>query len=478
MDQKKLELDFLISALHKGTIHSTEDILLWLRKKNEETKSEIKEIPISELKQWAFSTNSEKICHKSEKFFSIEGIRVKTNWGLVHEWDQPIINQPEMGFLGIITKAIDGVLHFLMQAKIEPGNINIVQLSPTLQATRSNYTQVHKGKQPQYLEYFNGIKKVDICLDQLQSEQGARFLKKRNRNIIVKVGNDEDIPVYENFIWMTLRQIKELMRYDNTVNMDSRTVISAIPFGAYSTQNLRLLEAIGSLTRKESANNISLLYSVLSNDNAVNNTTEIIKWITARKFSCELEVSGITLNNMQHWFYDGNVIKHETGKYFSIIGVDVKIENREVVQWDQPMVRPAQEGILAFLIKKINGVFHFLVQVKVEPGNFDLLELAPTVQCMTGNYRIGFNEYSVPFINDVLSATGERIWFSSQQSEEGGRFFKEQNLNMIVEADTNFPERIPENFCWMTLNQLISFSSFNNYLNVGARSLLAAVSFY
>ena len=64
-----------------------------------------------------------------------------------------------------------------MQAKIEPGNINYVQLSPTLQATKSNYQKVHKGKNPTHLEYFLAEDK-NIILDQLQSEQGARFLKK------------------------------------------------------------------------------------------------------------------------------------------------------------------------------------------------------------------------------------------------------------------------------------------------------------
>ena len=90
-----------------------------------------------------------------------------------------------------------------MQAKIEPGNINLVQLSPTLQATRSNYTCVHKGKKPLYLDYFTGEKNVYVLVDQLQSEQGARFLHKRNRNIIVEVPENEDLEVYNNFIWVS-----------------------------------------------------------------------------------------------------------------------------------------------------------------------------------------------------------------------------------------------------------------------------------
>ena len=115
------------------------------------------------------------IKHKTNKFFTIEGINVKTNWGNVYEWEQPIINQPEIGYLGIITKEINGILYFLLQAKVEPGNVNNVQLSPTLQATKSNYTQIHKGAKPRYLEYFQNARKNEILLDQLQSEQGSRF---------------------------------------------------------------------------------------------------------------------------------------------------------------------------------------------------------------------------------------------------------------------------------------------------------------
>jgi oxidase EvaA len=120
---------------------------------------------------------------------------------------------------------------------------------------------------------------------------------------------------------------------------------------------------------------------------------------------------------------------------------------------------------------------HFLVQAKIEAGNFDILELAPTVQCLTGNYRKGQNEYEVPFIQEVLEAPPEKVLYRTMQSEEGGRFYNEQNLNMLVEARQDFPDEVPENFCWMTLNQLYTFIRFNNYLNIQARSLLAAVSF-
>lgn len=470
------QIDFLVSSLHHGSYISTADILDWMKQQNNEVKSEINQIPLSKLNGWNYS--DDRIHHQSGKFFSIDGIHIKTNYRNIPEWDQPIINQPEIGFLGFIVKKFKGVFHFLMQAKIEPGNLNLVQLSPTLQATRSNYTRVHKGVVPKYLEYFNGEKKVTVLVDQLQSEQGARFFQKRNRNIIVEIPENENIEMQENFIWVTLGQIKELLRYPNIVNMDSRTVISCINFGNYSESTLRLLAVFQNQSNLMTSKSESFLYSVLNTTNYLHDLQDIIQWITALKFKYELEVSKIGISKMAHWIYDGSIIHHEDNKYFSVIGVNVQIGNREVVTWDQPMLRSAQEGLMGFLVKKIKGIYHFLVQAKLEPGNFDIVEMAPTVQCLTGNYRTGLNEYTIPYLEYFMEAKPENIWYSTYQSEEGGRFFQEQNLNMIVEVGDEFPVKVEENYCWMTLNQLLSFVTYNNYLNIAARSLLSAINFY
>lgn len=470
------QLDFLVSALSHGSFISTHDILAWMKKQNDEVVSNIKQVPISELKGWSY--RDDRIRHDSGKFFSIDGIRINTNYRNTPEWDQPIINQPEIGFLGFIVKKFKGVMHFLMQAKIEPGNLNVVQLSPTLQATRSNYTRVHGGKSPTYLEYFNGEKNVTVLVDQLQSEQGARFLHKRNRNIIVEVDEDEELEVRTGFIWVSLGQIKELLRYPNIVNMDSRTVVSCIKFGSYSEHSLKLLDVVKNMAGIDSTKPDSFLYSVLSAENHLHDLQDIIQWITSLKFKYELEVKQIGISQMHRWIYDGNTIRHEEGKYFDVMGVRVQIGNREVVSWDQPMVRSAQEGLMGFIVKKINGIYHFLVQAKLESGNFDIVEMAPTVQCLTGNYRKGKNEYTIPYLEQVLNAPKESIWYSSYQSEEGGRFYQEQNLNMIVEVGDDFPIEVEENYCWMTLNQMLAFVTYNNYLNIAARSLLSAISFY
>lgn len=458
--------DFLQSALSvHNPFNSTGQVIEWLREQNIKIKVDVNQVKFSDLKGWHFDENR-NLRHDTGRFFSIEGIDVTTNWGKVTNWKQPIINQPEVGYLGIITKKIDGMLYFLLQAKVEPGNVNNVQLSPTIQATKSNYTQAHGGAKPLYLEYFQGATKEQILLDQLQSEQGARFLRKRNRNIIIQV-QDDNLPMYDNFIWLTLGQIKQLARIDNLVNMDTRTVISGIPLFSHVEDFL----VLSGKTSFES----EMLQSCLTRKNSLYSKTQILSWITSLKCQYELGVKRIDMKDVNDWVIEDNSIHHKENKFFNVIAAEVAISNREVKTWYQPLIQPVQQGLVAFICKKIKGVHHFLVQAKVESGNFDVVEMAPTVQCLTGSYHDTKNE--LPFLRDILDATPEQIKIDTLQSEEGGRFWREQNRNVIIEVGDEFPVEVPSNYIWMTLNQLITFLEFNNYLNIQARSLVSLVSF-
>ena len=470
--ERRFNKKFLKSLLDKeNALVSTDEALKWIRTQNEIIGVEVDQISFSELKNWNLDDVS--LSHNSGKFFSIDGIEVSTNFGLKKKWKQPIINQPEIGYLGFITKEIQGVLHFLMQAKVEPGNINYVQLSPTLQATKSNYLRVHQGKSPAYLEYFQKANRKNILLDQLQSEQGGRFLKKRNRNIIITV--DDDIDALDNFIWLTLAQIKELMLLDNIVNMDTRTVISGIPLADFNYNSLNLLNSFSQISLNSFTD--GLLKSSAYDIKGKNSLNDIILFITNHKCNYDLQISKIPLNSLEEWVIEDSKIHHIDEKYFEIIAANIKISNREVVDWTQPMVKPVEDGICAFICKNINGVLHFLVQAKLECGNFDIIELAPTVQSLTGNYNNAHSIKTLPYLNYVINARNDQIIFDTFQSEEGGRFFREQNRNMIVFAEDNFSEEIPDNFIWMTYSQLQTFIKHNNYINIQARSLMAALSF-
>ena len=475
-------IDFLISSLTEhNPFNSTDEIAQWLSDMNNVEYFYVKTLPLADLRKWYFDRWTGNLSHESGGFFSICGLKVQTNIGPVKKWTQPIIYQPEIGILGIVTKRIDGILYLLMQAKPEPGNINTFQLSPTVQATRSNYTQVHGGKPIPYLEYFLDKGDVQILVDQLQSEQGARFYRKRNRNIIVRMPDDEDIKLGPNFRWVTLGQLKQLMLLDNMVNMDTRSVVSNIEYDPdvkNSSDSIHIgdlrsaLENSPLVTKPLSALGLKMIVSAHGNTYSFHTMRELLCQLSREKFKCELNARLIPLNEVRDWRRTLSEISHVDKKYFSVIGVRVEADNREVPTWDQPIVKQVDPGIVGFIIREFDSIVHFLVQLKMESGNMDLLEMAPTVQCVTGSYQ---SDHEPPFVCDMVNAKGDNVVFDTLQSEEGGRFYHEENRNMLWMVDESFPAEESSRYFWMSKKQINHFLRFNNFLNVESRSLLAII---
>jgi len=468
---------FLLSALTEhNRFQSLEAFKNWFARKKQENHFLVEQIPFSSLQQWYFEKETQNLKHASGRFFTIEGIRIHTNFGPTPCWEQPIINQPEIGILGIITRKFDGVPYFLMQAKMEPGNVNILQLSPTVQATKSNFTQVHGGRLPPYLEYFLDRKKSHYLVDQLQTEQGGRFLRKRNRNMIVEV--DRDIDILDDFCWLTLGQIKTLLKEDNFVNMDARTVLSCVPLpgcDVFREQSINDIMCELNLNRLDDFSR-SLMDSLCCHDERARSTTEeIISWFTELKTKYYIAVERIPLKDVKQWKRTEMEICHEEYPLFSVIAVSVEAGTREVFSWTQPLLKEPQQGLLGFIAKKIDGILHLLMQAKVEPGNIDGIEIAPTVSCSAVEFKRR-QGYSVPFLDYFLTASTQQIRCSTVQSEEGGRFFHFLNRNMVIELDETDAVDIPENYFWMTLQQVMEFLK-HGYMNIDARTLLAGIGF-
>jgi oxidase EvaA len=348
-----------------------------------------------------------------------------------------------------------------MQAKMEPGNINELQISPTLQATKSNFTREHKGNPPQYLDYFIYKDKYKVLVDQLQTEQSGRFFKKRNRNIIIEV--QENIDLKDGFIWLSLGQIHTLMKIDNLINMDSRSVLSTLN---YST-DIDLLSFTS--TFPNDSIGFYLLKSLKSETSDLHNNDKILSWINDQKNSLNLYSKTSDLINLKDWkLKDGKITNIET-EYFEILGVKVNATNREVSTWCQPMIGDINKGLVGFIIKIINNKLYFLVQARVEPGSFDIVDLAPTVM---GSY---FNYNKQKFADNLLNINNQII-FDTNLSEEGGRFFKFQNRYMIVIDNSIDHENIPSNYIFLTYNQILYFSKYS-FFNIESRTLMSCIDF-
>lgn len=444
------------SNTKENRFSNIKEFISWFDGRRQTGHFSVSQIPFALMKQWYSEVKTQNLVHASGKFFKVEGIRVSTNFGSVKEWDQPIINQPEIGILGIITRIFDGERYFLMQAKKEPGNVNVVQLSPSVQATKSNYTGVHKGKLPMYLEYFLGDTKARILVDQLLTEQGGRFLRKRNRNMIIEV--NEDIPPHEGFCWLALKEIKELIKVDNLVNMDARSVLSCTPL---------IQETVSELAKDD--------LGTLFEKNKVNSSmSEIAKWFNKQKTAYRLRIDQVALRDVNLWIRTDSEISHESKQFFSVIAVSVEAEGREIFHWSQPMFKDESLGLIGFITKKINGILHLLVQAKVEPGNRNIIEMAPTVSCSNVAFRSKQSDQP-DFLDIFMNASSGKIIYSAIQSEEGGRFYHFQNKNMVIEVDESTSFEIPPNYTWMTLGQIMEFLKLG-YLNIETRSLISCIS--
>ncbi len=424
------------------------DFHAWLAQRHRVNDFAVERTALEAMADWHVDTATGDIAHRSGKFFAVRGLRVHTDQQGTASWSQPIIVQPEIGILGILVKKFDGRPHCLMQAKMEPGNVNLLQLSPTVQATRSNYTRVHHGGAVPYLEHFVAPQRGRVVFDALQSEQGSWFLGKRNRNMIVEVSGD--VPVHDDFCWLDLDQIADLLTVPNLVNMDSRTVLSGMPF-------LRP-ERDGPSPRR-----------------ALHTFEALLSWFTEMKAKRSLSQRTVPLATVAHWRYADGEIRHDSGRYFSIVGVNVRASSREVAKWSQPMLKPAGRGVIGFLGRRIDGVFHVLVQAKTEAGTHDLVELAPTVSCAPVNYAHLPPARRPRYLDELQGASADRTLVDVVHSEEGGRFLHAENRYLVVDVGEDFALDVPDDFCWMTADQLTAFAQHGNYVNVAARCLLGCL---
>lgn len=463
--------ELFISAQHSDGVLAEDQVLNWVKSRTDLNQYSVNFLPLNELKGWAFDSSTGNFGHSSGKFFRIEGLDVQIKTAHAQCWQQPIINQPEIGVLGFVAKRFNGILHLLVQAKMEPGNINFIQISPTVQATRSNYTQVHGGKRPAFIEYFLDQKVGRILVDQLQSEQGTRYLKKRNRNVVVQLPDDYSLTHSEDYVWVTVGQLQKLMRFTNLVHLDCRSILGSFCYQVNSDQ----LEQ-NTCLHQENFNARVRASICAEDDRAEWDMPSVLSWLTLLKCQNEVYATLIPLDKVAGWGLVDGVIKHESGNYFSVVGVDVKASNREVAGWSQPLIRSVDGGIIGLATQLRKGVLHFLIQGRVEPGLIDIVELAPTVQCTPMNYQNGTSPHLPAFVDLFQSASQVQICFDSMLSDEGGRFYHSQQRHLIIELDTALDIELPPAYCWMTLRQIQSFSQFSNLVNIELRSILSCLS--
>ena len=227
---------------------------------------------------------------------------------------------------------------------------------------------------------------------------------------------------------------------------------------------------------------IKLRAELNSNKKPLHTTREIKVWYRKIIKKANIKIKTIPLRKCKSWKMnnDGH-ITHSSGSFYKVEGIRVLNSfNREIEGgWDQPMLtEPGFDGgILGLLKKRINNTPHYLVNAKFEPGNYNFIQLSPTVQATFSNIKKAHKGRNVKFINLFKSPKKNncKIIFKQWVSEEGGRLRNKRNLGIVLEHLGNDKLDIETDFKWITLRQIKELILENAMINPHLRTLVSFI---
>ena len=102
---------------------------------------------------------------------------------------------------------------------------------------------------------------------------------------------------------------------------------------------------------------------LLSEKKENKNIQDVLIWLRKRNKANKMKVKKISVNQLKDWNIDKNGnLRHKSGQFFSVEGVKVSSAvEREVSNWQQPILNQKHGGILAILTRENNGVIEFLL---------------------------------------------------------------------------------------------------------------------
>ena len=219
-----------------------------------------------------------------------------------------------------------------------------------------------------------------------------------------------------------------------------------------------------------------------NNIEKMNNWTNVnfkrtLKWYNEIKKSNKAKVQNIHLEKMRNWTYDRSkgIISHNSGKFFSIEGKRTTNSAREVKSWDQPFIKQIgyKGGIIGLVRSVIHGIPHYLIEAKFEPGNYNEIQLSPSLQATYSNLNrvhLGQKPKVVKKYFKKNFKTIRKFWVT----EDGGRLFKKRNLHWIIQYNgkINLPGK---NYKWLTLWELDKFIKLGHVVGPHLRSILSLI---
>ena len=157
------------------------------------------------------------------------GVEVEADSREVVRWNQPLLGSVEQGLIAFVVSEIDGLLHFLVQARIEAGGIDTLTLAPTVQIALGYDQRSDALGWPPFAELVDDPPAHAIRYSCVQSEEGGRFFRVENEYRIVQVEDGGKLDLPPNFLWLSLRQLHQLLRF-GLVGVEARSLLACLRF--------------------------------------------------------------------------------------------------------------------------------------------------------------------------------------------------------------------------------------------------------
>lgn len=356
---------------------------------------------------------------------------------------QAWILQPEVGTLGFLTVMNRDTTEILLQLKEEPGNVGVTQIAPSVQATQSNWERVHGGPAQPYIDFFQN-KRADseVLKSVVNSEQGTRFWRKRNRNIVVRVRHavEEDV----SHRWFPVEQVRWALGQSFLVNTDARSVLAGADW--------RSVVPDGSVGRRaeDHVGLEKLQTSIRKNDRTQNGALELLADVRRRgpegSFHYLSPISREVTEDRRFWGLNGSGFRC----------VQVTSRFRELSEWSQPLYSTAERWTHHLVVSEIAGRVSILLRICEEPGLYNGPEWGPSASIATHSPETGVGGLRAEIAAqlDSVGVTLREI----DQSDEGGRFFHEVSTYKLMWVDATELENgtplsmtlLGYGYCWVS----------------------------
>lgn len=384
---------------------------------------EVEKIKFSEQEQWKFQNGA--LSHVSGGFFDV--ILVED----IQSGDENIsIFQPQSAITGLICHKQGSNIYLLLQARIEPGNSFVGQYGPTIQSTPANYLQLHGGKSTPYTNYFTNYSDEVVHLsNSVQLDLGKRYFQKNKIHCYVQ--SKSFLETKDNYIWADLKLIQKVLSMDNFLNADLRSLLVM-----FNWDSLHGVNRYKSTVPKEVVFQNSNLRASLLKVKPLNESKDIL----------------VLDEGIFHKRKKVGIAQYNTTAF-----------GREVNSWSQPLFFAETQGLVILYINENS-----------EKEKEVLITLAYEYGISHGSEILLPSEVVYPGEEHDIQINKNNIVSEFLQSDEGGRFFKNESRYLIVK--TNLEIEIKENQRWLKISELRVLLNTSNFISFQLRCILSLIS--